>query len=247
MRRTPRWLPLVLVILAAGCANGGEGEGEGADGLTSHILVLEEEMANLQDELRGVESALREAEEAHQASEEALEQAQEALTEAGREPVDDSEAERGQVEQGRAPDAPAAPRTPEGLAEQLHVWAADLVEDLAAPETGDWAPRDVPEGYDEAAGPAFDSPGELVLALAAERYASTLGLDWEVATRVLLGADETTAMGMILAWEFDDDAIAGRDIRLSMVRDDEGSWYVRTMEERIHCRRALDDESGGCR
>ena len=60
---------------------------------------------------------------------------------------------------------------------------------------------------------------------------------WEQTARVWTDGPDT-AVGILMQWGFQDDAIAGRDFRISMRRV-QAEWRVDRIEERYHCRRRV--------
>lgn len=112
-----------------------------------------------------------------------------------------------------------------------------------APGTTPWRDAALPESLDpEDLGSGRASPGALLLALAAALgLEAALGSDsWELSLRVADAfADETT--GALLAWGFQDDAVAGADWRLSMRRGETG-WRATALSARWHCRRGVSAE-----
>jgi len=67
---------------------------------------------------------------------------------------------------------------------------------------------------------------------------------WEQTTRVFVdGSDGAT--GVVLQWGLLDDAVAGRDYRVSMRRAAD-MWRVERVEQRFHCRRGVS-ALGRCR
>jgi hypothetical protein len=116
------------------------------------------------------------------------------------------------------------------------------------PGTTPWrsARREVPESVTQQAaraGGGGAEPGDALVLLA-----SALGLPAELGgegvTEMTLrvrrtGEDE--AEGMLLFWGAADDSIAGSDLRVEL-RAVDGRWYVRSMEERVHCRRGVSGE-----
>lgn len=92
----------------------------------------------------------------------------------------------------------------------------------------------------------WDSPGELLIAMASEMtWDEALGRDtWEMTMRILSTA-EREAVGMILIWGLKDDAVAGVDYRITLHRDERG-WSVARIERREHCRRGLTSDSEHC-
>jgi regulator of replication initiation timing len=135
--------------------------------------------------------------------------------------------------------APQPERTPEGLHEQLRtLFERDEPEDFD-PGTTDWTSAEHPEGLED----AYDSPGALAFDLAAVLDAPSLGMDtWETTTRVLLDEDDPdVAYVAVLSWGFADDAVAGRDYRMTITHDD-GAWTPGGAEERFHCRRGVTDD-----
>ena len=77
--------------------------------------------------------------------------------------------------------------------------------------------------------------GELVHALG---WDTPLGEGaWQMTLRVLPRESET-AEGIVLQWNFQDDAVAGRDFRVFM-RKRAGIWGIERIERRFHCRRGI--------
>jgi hypothetical protein len=89
------------------------------------------------------------------------------------------------------------------------------------------------------------TPGGLLLAVAAsQNWADMLGdAAWEQTVRVWTD-DKDAAVGVVLLWDFMDDAVAGHDFRISMRRTD-AEWKVERIEDRYHCRRKVTAE-GRC-
>jgi|RhiMetdeSRZDD1v2_1073273.scaffolds.fasta_scaffold22311_1 hypothetical protein len=83
------------------------------------------------------------------------------------------------------------------------------------------------------------TPGGLLMAIAVSRgWTDALGdAAWEQTMRVWTDGD-TSGVGVVLLWDFPDDAVAGHDFRISMRRM-AGEWTVERIEERYHCRRKL--------
>jgi hypothetical protein len=136
--------------------------------------------------------------------------------------------------------APQPIRSPEGLSEQLRLlFDPGEVPEGFEPATTEWGSRPVPDGLEE----VYGSPGELAMALAAGLDAESLGMEqWETTTRVLLDpSDDDQAYVAVLSWGFADDAVAGRDVRMTITRTDEG-WAPGGAEERHHCRRGVDGD-----
>jgi hypothetical protein len=139
--------------------------------------------------------------------------------------------------------AAASPFSEEGLVQQLHALARPVDPALGhAPAAAPFEPSDIPEGF--AAGQSgYATPGELVVALAAELGADGLGQDaWEIAARVLHedpGAD--TALGAVLVWGFADDSVGGSTLLLSLARGD-GGWHVTQAHQRAECRRGVTED-----
>lgn len=89
----------------------------------------------------------------------------------------------------------------------------------------------------------FASPSELLAAFAQEHVAMSLGTEeFEAVTRLQI--DDDKALGALLLWGYRDDALAGRDYKLEMLRDATG-WRLVVLEERYHCRRGVS-ETGLC-
>jgi hypothetical protein len=148
----------------------------------------------------------------------------------------------GATDPDEAPHEPAASpqpmRSAEGLNEQLRLLfdPGDLPEGYE-PGSTDWRALDPPGGLDD----TYSSPGELAIALAAELDAEALGQDlWETTARVLLDqSDPEQAYVAVLSYGMADDAVAGRDVRMTVTRSDDG-WEPGGAEERFHCLRGVD-------
>lgn len=83
-------------------------------------------------------------------------------------------------------------------------------------------------------------PVDLLTRFAAHHVEQGLGTDvWEIVTRLHLGED--FAIGAVLVWGYQDDAIAGIDYLLTMRPTDHG-WRIAELHERYHCRRGVSEE-----
>ena len=135
---------------------------------------------------------------------------------------------------------PAPVRTPEGLVDQLrtHFPRPDEPEEFE-PGTTDWRPFELPGDLAD----THDSPGAAASALLESLEAESLGQDvWETTARVLLDPDDQdTAYAAVLSWGWADDAVAGRDVRVTLTRTEEGEWQLGGAEAREHCRRGVTD------
>ena len=89
------------------------------------------------------------------------------------------------------------------------------------------------------------TPGGLLLAVvSSQAWMDLLGeAAWEQTLRVWTDGEDA-AIGVVLLWDFMDDAVAGHDYRVAMRRTD-ASWKVDRIEERYHCRRKVTAE-GRC-
>jgi hypothetical protein len=137
-------------------------------------------------------------------------------------------------------DQPQPIRSAEGLHEQLRRrFGTDELPAGHEPGTTEWRDREPPAALAE----SYDTPGELAFALAAALDAEALGEDlWETTTRVLHDqSDADQAYVAVLSWGFADDAVVGRDVRMTITRTDDG-WVPGGTEERSHCLRGVDDE-----
>jgi hypothetical protein len=113
------------------------------------------------------------------------------------------------------------------------------------PATTSWqqARRDVPDALrNDGAG----SPGVLLYRLAETwDWAASLGLEvWEHTLRVHQ-TDDDHATGVMLAWGFMDDSLAGGDLRVQMSRDN-ATWRIVAIEERHHCVRGVTGDGLLC-
>jgi hypothetical protein len=159
-------------------------------------------------------------------------------TAADDEGTDTADTEDADAEDG--PDAPQPIRSAEGLHEQLRLrFGTDELPEEHEPGTTDWRDREAPADVAE----TYDTPGELAFALAAALDAEALGEDlWETTTRVLHDqSDADQAYVAVLSWGFADDAVVGRDVRMTITRTD-GGWAPGGVEERHHCLRGVDDD-----
>jgi hypothetical protein len=108
-------------------------------------------------------------------------------------------------------------------------------ESGAAPATTPW----MAAASADAAGKALKAatPGGLLIAVVGSSgWADPLGDGvWEQTLRVWTDGD-AAAVGVVLLWDFTDDAVAGHDFRISMQRT-AADWTVQRIEERYHCRR----------
>jgi hypothetical protein len=113
------------------------------------------------------------------------------------------------------------------------------------PATTPWhaARRDAPEELQTV---GAESPGDLLYRLAvAWDWAASLGRDvWEHTLRIHQ-ADDEHAVGAVLAWGLQDDALAGSDLRVQMRREG-AAWRIIAIEERHHCARGVTGD-GLCR
>jgi len=129
------------------------------------------------------------------------------------------------------------PFTPEGFEHQPEMDALRQrvrPQDSVTPATTSW--QQWPEPVPELRAP---TPGALLGALVNQQgWAGVLGeAAWEETLRVL-PAGTDAAEGIVLQWGFMDDAVAGRDVRVLMQRQN-AMWSVERMEQRYHCRRAV--------
>ena len=223
----------VLLLIAAGCGpDEPDPQADPAD--QERIAELEASLADAQERIRDLE-----------VDNENLE----ASLEAAREPDDDPEAD---PDDGTPPDDTtidaAQERSAEGLIEQLRAKILqaqnDSFPDEWEPGTTEWEPFDVPS----AVAGSSDSPGEVMIALAAETEAAGLGSEqWETTIRVLLDEDDPDlAYGAVLGWGFLDDSVIGRDVRVTLTQTDDGQWEPGGAEQRFHCMRGVTDDGDLC-
>ena len=139
--------------------------------------------------------------------------------------------------------------TAEGLIDQLRLHLADPEAEAEMPEgwepgMTDWAPFEVPAGVEG----TYDTPGEVMAALAAEVDVALLGQDqWETTIRVLMDEDDPDlAYGAVLGWGFLDDSVVGRDIRMTLTRTVDERWEPGGAEQRQHCMRGVTDDGTAC-
>ena len=235
-RRHAARLPLLLALLLIVAACGPDGE-EAAD------AQAQERIAQLEDELERSRDRVETLEQENQELEDELA----ALEDADRE--DDPDA----ADEQPAPTAPfgdvADVWTAEGLIDQLRVHLRDPELEAEMPEgwepgTTDWTAFEAPDGV---AG-TYDTPGEVMSALAGEVDVALLGQDqWETTIRVLLDEDDPDlAYGAVLGWGFLDDSVIGRDIRMTLTRTDDDRWEPGGAEQRQHCMRGVTDDGTAC-
>ncbi len=92
----------------------------------------------------------------------------------------------------------------------------------------------------------FESPGEIMNAWVKDvSDIYWLGQElWEISMRNEY-IDENHAVGYILRYGFLDDSIAGDDVKLTMVREND-TWSIKKVEMRHHCSRYVNDEKELC-
>ncbi len=193
------------------------------DGMREQVTALEQENAALEDELAALQEATPD--------------------EDGDEPADPQAAPDG------APDEVADLWSAEGLIDPLRIHLRHPELEAERPdgwEPGmtEWAPFEVPEAVQG----SYDTPGEVVAALAAAVDAPLIGRDqWETTIRALVDEDDPDlAYGAVLGWGFLDDATVGRDIRITLTRTDDDQWEPGGAEQRQHCMRGVTDDGVAC-
>jgi hypothetical protein len=83
------------------------------------------------------------------------------------------------------------------------------------------------------------TPGRLLIAMIAARgWADSLGDALHEETIRIWSDSDDASLGVILLWDFTDDAVAGHDFRVSMRLTPNG-WTAERVEERYHCRRRI--------
>ena len=229
----------VLLLIAAGCAEQDpEPQADPAD---------QERIAELETSLTEAEERVRELEVDNENLEVALEAAQDA-DEDGTAAEDDPDADPdGDTEPAATEIDPAQQRTAEGLIDQLRARILQAQPDLPEgfePGATDWQPFEVPSAVDG----TDDTPGEVMTALVTEIEAASLGTEqWETTIRVLLDEDDPDlAYGAVLAWGFKDDAVSGRDVRITLTRTDDDRWQPGGAEQRFQCMRGVTDDGELC-
>ncbi|NLP49582.1 hypothetical protein [Bacillus sp. RO1] len=128
-----------------------------------------------------------------------------------------------------------------------------LIDDSLAEENGwkkgvtNW--REWDGEYNQALGIANQSwknPGLLMNAWMLDVETSYgLGMDvWEITTRITL-SDEDKAEGYIMSYGMRDDSVAGSDIKLTMLKEND-FWYVEKAEVRYRCSRGVSEDKDLC-
>jgi outer membrane murein-binding lipoprotein Lpp len=238
VRRSALSSVFVLVLVASGCG----------DDEPSPDAAAEERVEELEGEVEDLRARVDDLE----AENEALETELGAVRED--EPNDEDAAEDedpAEDEQATAPlewpSEVAQEWTAEGLVEQLRVHVRD-VDEIEMPEGWEpgmtaWVPFEVPE----AVAGTYETPGEIMVELAAVIDAPLLGQDqWETTVRVLADEDDPDlAYGALLAWGFLDDSVIGRDVRITLTRTDDG-WEPGGAEQRQHCMRGVSGDQTAC-
>lgn len=162
--------------------------------------------------------------------------------------ADETTADDGTDGDPTALDDIADPRTPEGLTDQVRVHVQEArrlgLPDDWEPSATAWVPYEVPTEIDG----TYETPGDVVAALARAADAHILGRDqWETTIRVLFDEDDPDlAYGAVLSWGYLDDAVTGRDIRITLTRTEDDQWEPGGAEQRSHCLRALTDDETQC-
>ena len=227
----------VLLLIAAAC--GPDDPDPPAD------PADQERIADLETSLADAEERIRDLEVDNENLEAALEAAREDDDPATDDP--DADPDDGTAPAGTAID-PAEQRSAEGLVDQLRARIL-AVQDGSLPDewepgTTDWEPFDVPS----AVAGTYDTPGEVMTALATEIEAAGLGTDqWETTIRVLLDEDDPDlAYGAVLGWGFLDDSVTGRDVRITLTQTEDGRWEPGGAEQRFHGLRGVTDDGELC-
>ena len=105
--------------------------------------------------------------------------------------------------------------------------------------TSGTTPWRVVDSASAGAPPPAATPGGLLLAtIAARGWADSLGDAVHEETIRIWSDSDDVAIGIVLLWDFMDDAVAGHDFRVSMRRTPAG-WTAERVEERYHCRRRI--------
>ncbi|KMJ58880.1 hypothetical protein AB685_07325 [Bacillus sp. LL01] len=129
----------------------------------------------------------------------------------------------------------------------------DLIDYTLAEENGwqkgvtNW--RDWDGEYDLSLGTAnqiWVDPGLLMNAWMLDVETSYgLGMDvWEINTRIN-NVDENKAEGYIMSYGMRDDSIAGNDIKMTMVKEND-FWYIEKVETRSRCSRGVSEDEDLC-
>lgn len=92
----------------------------------------------------------------------------------------------------------------------------------------------------------WDNPGSLMNAWVAETdFIKMLGTDlWESTMRVV-SANENLSEGYILNYGLQDDSIAGIEIKMTMIKDEE-NWHIDKVEVRNRCARNVTEDKESC-
>lgn len=151
----------------------------------------------------------------------------------------------GPVEEKEAERPSSLEWTEEGLYEQprLQALREGVPESLEyEPGTTSWRPAAASPVHRSLAIRTPETPGELLAQVALARgFPDLLGEGaWEQTMRIW-SSEEGEAVGVVLQWGLLDDAVAGRDLRVTMRRV-ERAWEVVGLEERFHCRRGVSPE-----
>ena len=141
-------------------------------------------------------------------------------------------------EEPPARDEPAPLRSEEGLTEQLRLLFDQQAPDEFEPGTTEWTDAELPDGVEG----AYSTAGQLAVALVDAEHAAGLGPElWEATVRVLPDADDPDLASIaVLAWGLADDATIGTDLRVTVIRTDDG-WVAQDAERRHHCMRGVSD------
>lgn len=146
------------------------------------------------------------------------------------------------VEELPAPEPATQQWSLEGLTEQprLRALQRQLPADMGwEPGTTAWESLtlELPAEFEQT---GAASPEALLYALLlAESERWGLGEHtWEQTLRVYRDPEAGLAAAAILLWGLQDDAIAGRDIRLHLRQRDD-AWFLESAEQRHHCRRGV--------
>ncbi len=153
---------------------------------------------------------------------------------------EEEEPEEAPSPSGPTGEEPERPRTAAGLVDQLRLlFGPGDLPDEWEPGSTDWEPFDLPDGFTDE---TFEEIGLLAVELLRVLDGPMLGLDtWESTVRALPANDGEQGHVAVLSWGFADDALQGRDVRVTVTRGDAG-WQTVDAEVRHHCRRGVTDD-----
>ncbi|AOM82431.1 hypothetical protein [Salisediminibacterium beveridgei] len=229
---------LMTLIIAAGCAND-EGENEAGINDENANETSDQSVNNEQnEEIEELETTVANLEE----------ERDQLLDE-----ISALEAEQPDEDQGEEAETQESPFgenwTPHGDRFYDQVWMYQEQTELEAEvgyerESLDWTAAfgEISEEFNTEY-PDLETAEDLVYTWIGERNMLTRPDSFDELTVRMNHTEDNEAEALIMKWGLRDDAIAGEDFLLYLESED-GTWQIRDLEQRIHCRRGTTESDG---